>query len=252
MKLTVKEIAIHTALAASDRPMTLATVADLEEAPSAVEEDRLARIEALERAWASDAPALTVAERDTWATAVFLGLGIAAPGYELQDEGMVLVRVEDGQTWVIKDITPEDPADCPACGTAGDPAATHPRLEGCLVCTHCGVVFNEFTGEKVEEAPVAEPTAKKKRAILNPQPKIDAKVAAAAKAGFSLDYDRNSRLWWAAPEEWTAEPLVTMNSRDFAAYGPADLVDFLLATYASAEGEGEAAPVETPADEAAE
>lgn len=113
--------------------------------------------------------------------------------------------------------------ECPLCG--GDPAnQTAAGEEGtflgdsCNYCHTCDKTYNSITGVEVPTRDV------KKRRILNPQGKIDAKEEALATANFSLTYDRNSRLWTVASKVETEKNLWNMTSKQFAEFGPKEIV----------------------------
>jgi hypothetical protein len=60
------------------------------------------------------------------------------------------------------------------------------------VCNDCGAIYNVFSGETIEAAPLAE---KKRGSPINPQPKLDAFNAAITEAGGSMEYERATRSW---------------------------------------------------------
>lgn len=118
---------------------------------------------------------------------------------------------------------------CPLCN--GDPSyQTAAGEEGtflgdsCNFCHKCGKAYNILTGEEVE---IATPGSGKKRRILNPQPKIDAKTDACAEQGIEVFYVRADRMW-AFTDNVTGKLLLSMTSRQFAGYSPKELVDYAV------------------------
>jgi hypothetical protein len=112
---------------------------------------------------------------------------------------------------------------CPFCG--GDPAnQTAAGEEGtflgdsCNYCHDCDKTYNSITGVEVPTRDM------KKRRILNPQAKIDAKEAALLEAGFGLTYDRNARLWTVGSNREGELVLWNMTSKQFAEFSPKEIV----------------------------
>ena len=137
------------------------------------------------------------------------GVGYPAPEPTTDEEALLADRLAKGE--------------CPFCG--GDPAnQTAAGEEGtflgdsCNYCHTCDKTYNAITGVEVPTRDV------KKRRILNPQGKIDAKEEALAAANFSLTYDRNSRLWTVASKVETEKNLWNMTSKQFAEFGPKEIV----------------------------
>lgn len=60
------------------------------------------------------------------------------------------------------------------------------------VCNNCGAIYNVFSGETIEAAPLAE---KKRGSPINPQPKLDAFMAAMIEIGGAMEYERATRSW---------------------------------------------------------
>jgi hypothetical protein len=60
------------------------------------------------------------------------------------------------------------------------------------VCNNCGTIYNVFSGETIEAAPLAE---KKRGSPINPQPKLDAFMAAMLEIGGAMEYERATRSW---------------------------------------------------------
>lgn len=113
--------------------------------------------------------------------------------------------------------------ECPLCG--GDPAnQTAAGEEGtflgdsCNFCHDCGKTYNHITGAEVPTRDT------KKRRILNPQAKIDAKEEALAASDLTLTYDRNARLWTVASTRKGEALLWNLTSRQFAEFTPAEIV----------------------------
>lgn len=137
------------------------------------------------------------------------GVGYPAPAEPTEEEALLADRLAKGE--------------CPFCG--GDPAnQTAAGEEGtflgdsCNYCHTCDKTYNAITGVEVPTRDV------KKRRILNPQGKIDAKEEALSTANFSLTYDRNSRLWTVASKIETEKNLWNMTSKQFAEFGPKEIV----------------------------
>lgn len=93
--------------------------------------------------------------------------------------------------------------------------------DSCRFCHECGKTYNVYSAEEVF---VAAPGKTKKRRVLNPQGKIDAKVAALTDVGIEAAYVRPSRLWKFSIGKTI---LTTMTSKDFAAYTPAELTRYV-------------------------
>lgn len=110
---------------------------------------------------------------------------------------------------------------CPHCG--GDAAnQTAAGAEGtflgdaCNECHDCGKVYNSITGEEIHL-----PARKtKKRVVLNPQSKIDAKVDALHDVGVEVTYDRPARLWRLSTRAGVS---FALTSRQFSEYTPEEL-----------------------------
>lgn len=110
----------------------------------------------------------------------------------------------------------------------------------------------EDTTQATPETEAAKPT-KAKRVILNPQPKIDAKVALVAEAGGSIEW--KGRLWVVKLDGKT----LVMDSHEFAAFAtPEELLmtmgsfDWTSDLPDSIGEEPEAEAEEVDADEAAD
>lgn len=88
--------------------------------------------------------------------------------------------------------------------------------DSCNLCHETGRAYNRFTGEEVDL-----PSSKtgKKRRVLNPQSKIDAKVEALTDVGIKVSYDRPARLWRFAVGKKTTQ----LTSREFSEYTPDEL-----------------------------
>lgn len=83
---------------------------------------------------------------------------------------------------------------CPFCGASDlEPAGAEGSFLGdsVLLCRECKKAHNIFSGVEVN----LPKGRKSRRAPLNPQYKINAKVAAVEAAGGTLTYDRSTRLW---------------------------------------------------------
>src|SRR5690606_4206353 len=91
---------------------------------------------------------------------------------------------------------PQDTPICPFCGAGAsdlEPAGAEGTFLGdsVLLCHKCGKAHNIFSGVEV-----SLPKGRKSRkAPINPQYKINAKVAAVEAAGGTLTYDKSTRLW---------------------------------------------------------
>lgn len=137
------------------------------------------------------------------------GVGYPAPAAPTEEEALIAARLEKGE--------------CPFCG--GDPAnQTAAGEEGtflgdsCKLCHDCDKTYNAITGVEVPTRDV------KKRRILNPQGKIDAKEAALLEVEFDLTYDRTTRLWTVASNREGEVGLWNMASKEFAGYSPKEIV----------------------------
>lgn len=115
---------------------------------------------------------------------------------------------------------------CPFC--EGDPAnQTAAGEDGTFLgdsartCHECGKSYNAHTGEEVI---VPGEGKSKKRRIMNPQGKINAKMDALAKESIDAAYDRTSRLWVFERGFFSS----SMTSKEFSAYTPAELTSHLL------------------------
>lgn len=113
--------------------------------------------------------------------------------------------------------------DCPLCG-AEHSSQTAAGIEGtflgdsCNFCHDCGKTYNHITGDEV---PVGT-TSTKKRRIINPQSKINAKVDAVKSLGLDIFYDRPARLW-AITDPKGQKDGVYLASREFAQFSPSEL-----------------------------
>ncbi len=137
------------------------------------------------------------------------GVGYPAPAPATEEETQVAARLAKHE--------------CPLCG--GDPAnQTAGGEEGtflgdsCNFCHDCGKTYNHITGVEVPTRDT------KKRRILNPQGKIDAKEEALAAADFDLTYDRNARLWIIESRREGERNLWQMKSKTFAEFTPKEIV----------------------------
>lgn len=114
---------------------------------------------------------------------------------------------------------------CPFCG--GDPAnQTAAGVEGtflgdaCNECHDCGKTYHSISGEEVP----ASAKGSKKRRLVNPQGKINAKVDALKAEGFSIEYQRPLRAWEVTSDRENELGIFQITSREFAEYKPAELV----------------------------
>lgn len=121
-----------------------------------------------------------------------------------------------------------DEGACPLCG--GDPSnQTAAGAEGtflgdsCQFCHECGKTYSCLDGQEVDVP--AEKGASKKRRILNPQVKINAKTEACAVEGIEVFYSKPTRLW-VISDNLSGKVLTSMDSRQFAQYTPAELVAY--------------------------
>lgn len=119
---------------------------------------------------------------------------------------------------------------CPLCG-ADASSQTAAGVEGtflgdtCNFCHECGKTYNCITGEEVN---VPTEGKSKKRRILNPQVKIDAKVEACAKEGIEVFYDKTARLWTFTDNQ-TGGLILHMPSRHFSEFTPTELAAYAAA-----------------------
>lgn len=121
-----------------------------------------------------------------------------------------------------------DEGACPLCG--GDPSSqTAAGAEGtflgdsCQFCHECGKTYSCLDGSEVDVP--ADKGPSKKRRILNPQNKINAKTEACAAEGIEVFYNKPTRLWMVS-DNLTGKILTSMDSRQFAQYNPAELVAY--------------------------
>lgn len=138
------------------------------------------------------------------------GVGYPAPAPTTEDEASTVeARLARGE--------------CPLCG-AEHSAQTAAGEEGtflgdsCNLCHHCGKTYNHITGVEVPTRDT------KKRRILNPQAKIDAKEAALAEANFKLDYDRPARMWYVTSTIEGEAGVWNLTSKQFAEFNQAEIV----------------------------
>lgn len=116
-----------------------------------------------------------------------------------------------------------DPA-CPFCDAEAydmTPAGPEGTFLGdsVLLCHKCKKAHNIFSGVEVS----LPGSRKSRKAPLNPQYKIDAKVAAVESVGGTLTYDKATRLWaLQLPEHKT--PLL-MTSQEFSQVGHKTIVE---------------------------
>lgn len=122
-----------------------------------------------------------------------------------------------------------NPHACPFCG--GDPSNQTPAGEEgtflgdfCNECHECGKIYNAISEEEVEGLPE---TASKKRKILNPQNKINAKTEACAKEGIEVFYDKSARTW-AFADNTNGMIFIEMTSRQFSGYSPKELAAYAV------------------------
>ena len=91
---------------------------------------------------------------------------------------------------------PQDGSACPFCDAeASDMTAAGPEGtflgDSVLLCHKCGKAHNIFSGVEVN----LPKGRKSRKAPINPQYKINKKVAAVEAAGGTLTYDKSTRLW---------------------------------------------------------
>jgi hypothetical protein len=106
----------------------------------------------------------------------------------------------------IKDPPAETPAEpgpnsgtetCPLCQATADQVQAGPEgtyLGAARTCSACKKTYNVFTKEEVKMAK-DKTTGTKRAAPLNPQYKINQRIAAAEQAGGKLVYQREGRTW---------------------------------------------------------
>lgn len=148
----------------------------------------------------------------------------AASGLSESRVRELLKEVHDLQTdggrpakfWVGESQVEEDEDVCPFCGAGNEdmvPAGPEGTFLGdsVLLCHQCDKAHNLYS--KVE---VALPKARKSRkAPLNPQYKINAKVAAVEAAGGTLTFDKATRLWALQLPEYGVPVLMTSQEFSF-------------------------------------
>lgn len=110
-------------------------------------------------------------------------------------------------------------AACPFCDAEAydlTPAGPEGTFLGdsVLLCHKCEKAHNIFSGVEVSLSE-SRKGRKSRRAPLNPQYKIDAKVAAVEAAGGTLTYDKTTRLW---ALELPNKPSVLMTSKEFSLF----------------------------------
>ncbi len=113
----------------------------------------------------------------------------------------------------------DDPSSCPFCSSTNfAPAGKAGTFLGDagLVCNDCHKSWNKLTGQ---ELPTAE---KKRKAPVNPQYKINAKVDAVHKAGYSLSYEKATRRWTLTTVNGGS---IEMTAQEFSLHTPKSLVD---------------------------
>lgn len=115
--------------------------------------------------------------------------------------------------------------ECPFCGAEHSSQTAASAVEGtflgdaCNFCHECGKTYNHITGEEV---PVGSNGNPKKRRILNPQSKINAKVDGVKALGLEIFYDRPARLWSITDPEGQIDGIY-LASRDFSEFTPSEL-----------------------------
>lgn len=119
-------------------------------------------------------------------------------------------------------VTPEDgeTPHCPSCGSTADPEAQGEAgtfSAGIGRCPDCEHTFNLFTREPVEIG------SKKKRRLLNPQHKINAKKDKMKEYGVEIKYDRTTKEWTFHDNAADGKEVYRMNSQVFANHTPASL-----------------------------
>lgn len=118
-----------------------------------------------------------------------------------------------------EDQESDDPSSCPFCSSINfAPAGKAGTFLGDagLVCNDCLKSWNKLTGQ---ELPTAE---KKRKAPMNPQYKINAKVDAVHKAGYSLSYEKATRRWTLTTVNGGS---IEMTAQEFSLHTPESLVD---------------------------
>jgi hypothetical protein len=86
---------------------------------------------------------------------------------------------------------------CPLCQAEADQVQAGPEgsyLGACRTCAACKRTYNVFTKEEIKMAKEKK-TEGKRAAPLNPQYKINQRIAAAEQAGGKLVYQRDGRTW---------------------------------------------------------
>ncbi len=119
----------------------------------------------------------------------------------------------------VEDLGSQTSPTCPMCGSSStqEPAGEEGTYMGAfLKCPECKKVYHSMTGKELE---IPE-TRKAKRVPLNPQYKINAKVAAVTEAGGTLTYDKATRLWTVALGDNTRE----MTAKEFSEETPETIV----------------------------
>lgn len=125
----------------------------------------------------------------------------------------------------VIEATPGSPDDCPLCGAGNldqDPAGPAGTYLGeARTCRECHRTYNIHTKEEIKNAPSIEKPKKGKRELLNPQPKINAKLAAVEAAGGKLTYERDRRRWVLALKD--KEP-IEMTAKEFSVETPETII----------------------------
>ena len=121
---------------------------------------------------------------------------------------------------------PSDSTPCPACQSL-DTVLGGPE-DSVVTCKACGKAHNVFT-----QVEVPAKAAKGKRVLLNPQYKINAKLAAVEAVGGTLTYSKQERLWTVE----IGEDVSLLSAQDFSALTPETIVLVFAAEVETTEAE---------------
>ena len=119
---------------------------------------------------------------------------------------------------------PQDDSVCPFCDAENsDMTPTGPEGtflgDSVLLCHKCEKAHNIFSGVEVN----LPGSRKSRKSPLNPQYKIDAKVAAVESAGGTLTYDKASRFWALQLPQYKTPVLLT--SQEFSLFDHKTIVE---------------------------
>lgn len=133
-----------------------------------------------------------------------------------RDQGEMTPETEVGAD--TASTGPGDP--CPFCGSAAHQAAGEEGtfLGGIETCNDCGKSWNRATGREATTMKAAGG----RKAPLNPQYKINAKVQAMEAAGGKLSYDKASKEWLVTKP---SGQLIRMSAVEFSKETPETIIE---------------------------